>query len=208
MRNYQIIKFLAIGSVGAFVAIGLILPASLGFGEKFPIFVAISLLIFALFVGLTFVIIRGGSNSRKIIESDIADAERSIYPLSYNEARERAKKVLDDQSLFHCVLAVASPETSRKLPADIKELFTRYAKVITIDNDEILSADDIGDSKFKAGYTRIGVAYGEEVEIAVSPNEERIYELDSASRGPKDLRTYPSIHHFLLMKAELMRRKA
>jgi hypothetical protein len=133
---------------------------------------------------------------------ELALKRKHISALSTQEAAFRAAALITDSSLFRCIESLPTDEHSiERLPEEVKKLLRRCETIELLKGRQlVLSRASIGESKYHAGYLRIGSVTDGEAEICVRPPDETVYELYADEPPALDPRfgTYTTIHHFLV----------
>jgi hypothetical protein len=122
------------------------------------------------------------------------------------DARQKAKELLDRGDIFKCVYApVADSSLPEQLARELRAVLSRYQTIETaagpstaIDRSRVWSPAP------RAGFLSIGTGMSGtdvEYEIATRTGREEIVELHPGENPDPTFGTYPSIHHWLLAVA-------
>ncbi len=171
-------------------------------------FLACLLLISGLLFGLWHLFVWGLCAVSQREVSDSAHRLGEIISLKIDDARNQAEEALKDTSVFTCVEADEKlSETISRLGGHTSEVFARYRQIRILGQETVLGWDQIADSEYVEGLTRIGGDM-DFIEYAVRPGADEVFELDKPQRSIRD-RTgplYPTIYHLILTVYEPWRK--
>ena len=162
---------------------------------RFALIFATALLLFAFITrGVVRVVSRWRLANRTNQQVEQALAE--IRALSPAEARSRALQLLAGDR-FSVTRSSASADDLAKLAPMLQEFFSEFATVAEAHGETRIARSEIGPSRFRAGYLRIGTDM-ENMEIVVSPDCDTVFVIDALLReDPLPEEGFPTIYHFI-----------
>lgn len=129
----------------------------------------------------------------------------AINALPVEVARRDALALLREGRRFMCVTQRHSEYPGlEQIPAMLKEILAEYESIESLNpTSTMLSRTLLGNSSYHPGYLRVGIgmeASDLEFELAVLPNDERIFEL-TGSGAPDPGFTYTTVFHWIIATA-------
>jgi hypothetical protein len=138
----------------------------------------------------------------ELVERVREEFESEIEPLSLEEAKVRAERLLVDPSKFRCTVAADGnwPDLEQLAPL-VRDLFRKYYEILQLPGDLMLAGTQIEPSLVDPAMLVIGSSGLEHQQLAVRPGEEVVYELDEEPSFDEDrspILRFPSVYHCIL----------
>jgi hypothetical protein len=128
--------------------------------------------------------------------------EQEVDGWTAERVKASALALLNDPSQFRCrVSPVSSAVLPAELGAETSEFFGRYASVLDVGTNFVLTRPTRGQALTKYGTLLIGSDFGGDFTFGVVPGSDRVFELDSEGGGV-DLRdSHLNVWRLLLWQA-------
>jgi hypothetical protein len=135
----------------------------------------------------------------KRLEDEFASG---IEPLTTQEAKERAERLVADASKFRCTVAADSkwPGLEHLAPL-LREFFQTYHEILQLPGDLIVARSAIEPSLVDSEMLVIGYSGNEHEQLAVRPGKEAVYALSEEPSFDQDASPslrFASVYHCIL----------
>lgn len=165
---------------------------------------AISVPVAALLVGGAAVALWKWSSRPKPL-SGMHQKVSEIKGLPLAEAKRRALAALEDPGRFECVREPLDGVLPSGLPGTVRELFSTYSVVQAVAGEARLSREDVGRSRYRREFLRIGTNL-DDTELVVRPGEESVYEIDGSDADEREFEQggIPTVYHWIVVTEEVL----